>query len=290
MTLRLYITGHGEWSPKDGYIKVPKQCTFKAPIKFGKVMADCDVRTLVAGDWKRKHEMIVEQYKTIPNYTWRPLEAAERKKDLFAFEFYRKNKAKENPLCEAVIQKGIIPKRQPVVYQNVSARAAPKSHETLMEEYKPGFIHSGDSMILYPDEDNPSNASAIISCPKGTVMTLAEIFNKMDIIFKTGIKNYGHVDIIWACCQALTLTRVGTVDRIINQVDSAQGYMHFDDLITKKKLILEKNLKVEFKSRIKQGKSEDYINDKLEVGSSQNQQIKTVNNIKKMLIKNGLRI
>jgi len=93
MTLRLYITGHGSWSPKNGYTKVPKHCTFSAPIKFGKVMADCDVRTLLAGDWKRKHEMVVEQFKTIPNYTWSPLNKEERRKDLFAFDFYRKNAA-----------------------------------------------------------------------------------------------------------------------------------------------------------------------------------------------------
>jgi len=283
MTLRLYITGHGEWNPKNGYIKVPRQCTFKAPIKFGKVMADCDVRTLVAGDWKRKHEISVGQYKTIPNYTWRPITAEERKKDLIAFEWHRKKKVKENPLYEAIVQKGIMPMQQPLAYQSVSARGAPK--EYLMEKYKPGFVHCGDSMILYPDADNPNNASAIISCPKNTVMNLAEIFQEMKVIFKTGVENYGHVEIIWACCQALTLNRVNSVDMIINQVDSINGYMHFEDLAIKKELILEKKLKVEFKSRVTKG-----IEEVLENQTSQMQKVKTISNIKEMLMKNGLKI
>ena len=288
MTLRLYITGHGSWSTKNGYIKVPKHCTFSSPIKFGKTMADTDVRKLVAGDWKRKPEMEVGEYKTIPNYTWSPVTAQDRRKDLFAFEFYRKNKAKENPLCEAVIQKGVIPWRQPLAYQNVSGRGSPKCN--LMEEYKPGYIHCGDSMVLYPDADNPKNASAIISCPKDTVLTLAQIFKEMAVIFDSGIKNYGHVEIIWACCQALTLSRVDSVDRIINQVDSEEGYMHFDDLEEKKRLILEKKLKVEFIPRVHHG-----INQKLREEHelallSQMNTHRTVSNIKKMLIKNGLKL
>jgi len=300
MTLRLYITGHGEWRPIDGYIKVPKNCTFMAPIKFGKVMADSDVRTLLAGDWKRKPEIVVNQYKTIPNYRWHPLTPTERKKDLFAFEFYRKETAKINKKFDATFHKSIIPKQQPYAFKHIASRSAPKitmTEEELqaqrMQEYKPGFIHSGDSMVLYPDKGSPGNASAIISCPKNTVLTLDEILKSMHSIIQTAVKNYGDVEIIWACCQALTLARVHSVDRITNQVDSIGGYMHMDDLEEKKKLIIDPKLKVDFKYRKKHTTSicsniNDLVND--DNVNNNYQMIKTIGNIKKMLIKNGLRI
>jgi hypothetical protein len=298
MTLRLYITGHGEWKPKDGYIKVPKNCTFMAPIKFGKLMADCDVRTLLAGVWKRKPEIVVNQYKTIPNYRWHPLTAQERTKDLFAFEFYRKETAKHNSKYDALLQKSISPNNQPFSYQKIASRSAPKmTKEELqalwMQEYKPGFIHSGDTMILYPDKDSPGSASAIISCPKDTVMTLDEILKSMNSVISTAIKNYGDVEIIWACCQALSLKRVYSVDRITNQIDSIGGYMHMDDFKIKKKLILDPKLKVDFIKR-KNNKPSFYNEDaNLDLDDTQTtsyNMLKTVNNIKKMLAKNGMRV
>jgi len=298
MTLRLYITGHGEWRPKDGYTKVPKSCTFLAPINFGKVMADCDVRTLLAGDWKRKPEIIANQFKTIPNYRWHPLTANERKKDLEAFEFYRKKTANLNAKYDAFFQKGIIPANQPKCYQSVASRAAPKmSQEELqafwMEKYKPGFIHSGDSMVFYPDKDSPGDASAIISCPIDTVMTLEQILKSLKPIIEISIKNYDNVEIIWACCQAISLKRVGSVDRITNQIDSIGGYMHMDDLIIKKKLVLDPKLKVEF---VKRNKMKSALNsnkvsvDVDNVPVTNYNMLKTVNNINALLVQNGMAI
>lgn len=56
--------------------------------------------------------------------------------------------------------------------------------------------------------------------------------------------------------------------------------MHFDDLIAKKKLILEKNLPVNFKSRIKAINKQKEIDEKLAVQENEVQQVRTLSKIK----------
>jgi len=182
MTLRLYITGRGEWHSSNGYIKVPKNCTFMAPVTFTKVRTNNDVKQLLAGNWKNKPDIHVGESKRLPNYTWYPQKSVEIKENLSAFELGRRTLSSLNNNNNIGLQKYFSPILQPS---------------------KPSFIHCGDTILIYPDSDNPRNASAIISCPKDTFMSLSILFKEMDSTFSIAIKKYGNIEIIWACSQNL---------------------------------------------------------------------------------------
>jgi len=290
MTLRLFLTGHGGWFANNGYTKVPKGCSFSTPIKFGKLMSNSDVRKFISGKWKRPHESKVEQFKTIPNFTWKNVTSAERKRDLLEFEKYRTNSALTSNNATACYYKSLAPKMQPAQFANIATRRGPGAKgETLNELYKPGFIHSGDSMILIPDNDGSGNASALMSCPKNTTITLDTVFKEINSILQLGISQFGHVEIMWVCCQQLDLNRTCRVQRITNQIENEQGYMHEHDFDLQKKLIMEKQLKIDF---IKHKGNNALLH--LAAQQAQVEQLanmpKTVSNIKKMLYMNGLNL
>ncbi|MGF1722494.1 hypothetical protein L4D20_20915 [Vibrio kyushuensis] len=292
MTLRLYINGHGAWQPNDGYVKVPKNCTFVRPIGFGKTLLSCDARYILAGDWKKPPEVIRPEYALVPNYTWSPITPAERKADLNAFEWYRKKKnsasaAEPTPLY----YKSIRPKNEPAECANVTTRKAPDSQDLVAEEYKPGHINKGDTIILYRDKNNDRDASALISCPTGhSHRTLSDIFSELDDVFRTFIKNFDHIEIHWVCCQALSLNRVHKVEPILNFAESDGGFMTTADVIRLKKKQLDANFEVNFTKKKSKPNALPKPKPKAQLNNACIDKPMNIKAIKNMLLKSGLAI
>lgn len=73
--LTIYLTGHGGWTVKNGYTKVPKNCTFTFYTQNAKLMLASDVYKLIKGTYVGTADMEVDALHNVQNMTLYPDDA-----------------------------------------------------------------------------------------------------------------------------------------------------------------------------------------------------------------------
>lgn len=75
--IQAYIIGHGSWSPKDGYTRVPAGCTVAFYTEFAKTLGGTDSDHIVAGTFNRPASRIVNEYMMVPNMKYFPMDESD---------------------------------------------------------------------------------------------------------------------------------------------------------------------------------------------------------------------
>lgn len=70
--MRIFLTGHGGWDPKDGYFSVPAGTSVVFYTENAKLMLSSDVFKIVAGVWPTAPELVVGPYRNCQNFTLHP--------------------------------------------------------------------------------------------------------------------------------------------------------------------------------------------------------------------------
>jgi len=90
--VKIFLTGHGGHTPKNGFFALPKDCTMTFYTMYAKLMQEPDVYELVSGRHKGPHHQRIEQYMNCPDMTLYKDDAPFVPKTLIAL---RKNPDKE---------------------------------------------------------------------------------------------------------------------------------------------------------------------------------------------------
>ena len=68
----IYICGHGSWTIKDGYTKVPKGCSIIFYTQFNKTLGGDDAHKIVAGTYTGSINRTIKEFKHCPNLKYYP--------------------------------------------------------------------------------------------------------------------------------------------------------------------------------------------------------------------------
>ena len=95
--MRIYLTGHGGWSPKNGFFSLPDKTAITFYTENAKLMLSTDVYKIVNGSWPTAPLSVIEQFKTCQNMTLYPDDKEYVNKTLSAL---MKNPKRDN--CDVV--------------------------------------------------------------------------------------------------------------------------------------------------------------------------------------------
>ncbi len=70
--MRIFLTGHGGWSPKNGYFLIPSHTAVSFYTENAKLMLSTDVYKIVAGSWPTPPVLVIGEHKTCQNMTLYP--------------------------------------------------------------------------------------------------------------------------------------------------------------------------------------------------------------------------
>jgi hypothetical protein len=70
--MKIFLTGHGGWTPKNGYFSVPAGTSVTFYTENAKLMLSTDVYKIVEGTWTHPASSVVGAYKSCQNMTLYP--------------------------------------------------------------------------------------------------------------------------------------------------------------------------------------------------------------------------
>ena len=71
MAVTIFLCGHGEWEPKNGFVDLPKGCSITFVVHFAKTLPTKDMFTLCRGTYPNEPDRIVAEFHSCPNMTWK---------------------------------------------------------------------------------------------------------------------------------------------------------------------------------------------------------------------------
>jgi len=90
-----------------------------------------------------------------------------------------------------------------------------------LQKYRPGYIQSGDTMILYKSLLSNTDGIALVTCPTGTKgVTLETFFRIKANLFRGLAKHFGNIELHWLGCQRLGLKRNHYNKEILNFIET----------------------------------------------------------------------
>jgi len=70
--MRVFLTGHGGWTPSNGFFALPAKTRVVFYTENAKLMFASDVRLIVAGKYPHRPDQVVEEFKNCQNMTLYP--------------------------------------------------------------------------------------------------------------------------------------------------------------------------------------------------------------------------
>jgi hypothetical protein len=75
--VKYFLTGHGGWTPADGYFSLPAGTTVTFYTENAKLMLASDVYKIVEGSYQQKPSQVIQPFNTCQNMTLYPDDASE---------------------------------------------------------------------------------------------------------------------------------------------------------------------------------------------------------------------
>ena len=72
MALKIFLCGHGNWIPDNGFFNLPKGCTMTFYTHHAKTILQDATEKIVAGQYKGEPENVIGEYKLCPNMLLSP--------------------------------------------------------------------------------------------------------------------------------------------------------------------------------------------------------------------------